>query len=182
MPRTNKTRKARKCSLANKKFKEKYHNGIDILYTIDDCKKIYEVTEDSIKGAFIIRKLSNKKIIMERSRPSSSIYNNPGKTQTPNNSMIFSDSILGIDGNWTYVGHQVFKFTTLKKDLILDLFAPLTPSGMLQPYAVSKKYVYLLRDKVAVPIKSINLTKDVYAQAKNLEKIPFTVEMIDSGF
>lgn len=111
-----------------------------------------------------------------------------GPERTISNSYVFSES----EGDFTYVGHQIFTFKLLEKipNLMANYHVHLTPSGVVRPYMVGKKYMYSLRDKVAVPIKSLHLDpkkymneqlKDVDAKFTSAPTIPFPVEMIDAG-
>jgi hypothetical protein len=177
MPNRNNTRKVRKCSLVGKTLK----NNKGGLQTINNCKQMYNVDDSYSSNRLTVRKISNQKVILDIPTPTQMLYNSPGVRRDPNNSVMFN---YPGDSEWTYVGHQVFSFSPLKDDKFsfsTDLIAPVTISGIVRPYAITDKYVYFLREKVVVPKKLLDLSKDVHLQLKNMKTIPFSVKMIDAG-
>ena len=160
----------------------------------DKCKQIYEIIEDDVWASdkrIVVRKLNNSKVILDIPQPSNmsgdAFYAN-GVDRSVSKSVIFNES----DGNFTYVGHQVFSFKLLETipNYKVHYYVYLTPSGIIKPYVEGKKYIYSLRDKVAALKSSLNLDmkkfmneqlKEVDAKFKTVKMIPFPVTMIDAG-
>lgn len=177
--------------------------GKTITHTLDKHKKIYEIIEDngwSDNRRLIVRRADNHATVLDIPQPSTmsgDSFTDDGQWWLPgasgparsiSNSFVFHES----EGDITYVGHQIFTFKLLEKipNSVANYHVHLTPSGVVRPYIVGKKYVYSLRDKVAVPLKSLHLDpkkymneqlKDVDAKFKTAPTIPFPVEMIDAG-
>ena len=214
-----KTRKARKCSLLKKtrrwvlhnksptSFPVRYYNSKIIVdgesvktFTIDKCKKIYEITDirNFVEGRLIIRKVNNGKLLLDIREPAYQ-YGNEFDTRkfwlsnASGDDLSVSGSIVFKNGDeYTYFGHQAFSFNLLEKGAVFpEYHVYLTKSGMVKPYMVTKKYVYSLRDKVDVKIESLKLNPMKYMnqQLQELDlkfnnvktKIPFPVKMIDDG-
>lgn len=209
----NKTRKNSKCPILKKAKRTVTHDNTKsefivnyydskpkeegdklITYTFDNCKKIYEITDDkkgqSWSTQLIVRKLSNKKVIFDIPYPNNMWGDSFDDNKSTSGSIIFKNAA---DNNYTYVGYQVFSFSLLeksKKFIYVDYQVYLTSSGLVKPYIITDKYVYSLRDKVAATKESLRLDskkyineqiQDVDSKFKNVKKIPFPIKMIDNG-
>jgi hypothetical protein len=214
MPSDRTTRKARKCPILKKtkiwvlhgkvessftinyySSKPKIEDGKVITHTFDKCKKIYEIIEDDVNR--VVRRVDNHKVVLNVPIASSTTgdsfetgksFWDHGEEVTICNSLVFNES----EGDFTYVGHQVFSFKLLENipNYMTEYHVHLTPTGIVKPYIVGKKYMYSLRDKIAVPLKSLNIDrtrymneqlKDIDARFRTVDHIPFSVNMIDPG-
>ncbi len=207
----NKTRKARKCrrvksakrpARSGSSYTVRYYDtkptiqgGKYISPVFDNCKQIYEVIQDDIWASnkrIVVRRLDNHKVILNIPEPSrvegNAFDDNSDTERSTAKSLVLNDS----DGDFTYVGHQVFSFKLLEKipNYMVNYYIHLTPSGVMKPYIEGKKYMYSLRDKVAVlkaslhidPTKFVNeQLKEIDAKFKTAKQIPFPFEMIDAG-
>ncbi len=166
-----------------------------ILYTMDNCKRIYETIYPGWGGGrFKVRKVSNRKILLDIPSPVLTMGNARGGDSwddeiSISNSVVFKATSDSKD--YTYVGHQLFSFALLEKGKVnVDYYVYLTPTGMVKPYVVGKKYIYSLRDKVAATIASLDIDPTKYwneqigevdSKFENVKKIPFPVKMMDAG-
>lgn len=65
---------------------------------------------------------------------------------------------------YTYIGDGIRSFTTKDGDVIQKYYSPVGNSAVPYPYAVGKKYVYLMLDNEYEPVEYFDLTKDIYTQ------------------
>ena len=80
------------------------------------------------------------------------------------------------DKKYVYVGDCIFSFEPVDEDTIMKYYSPVGNSDVPYPYAVGKKYVYLMWDKSYYPVELFDLKKDAtqqmirYTQAQPTEK------------
>ena len=65
---------------------------------------------------------------------------------------------------YTYIGDGIRSFKTKDGDVIEKYYSPVGNNAVPYPYAVGKKYVYLMLDNEYEPVEDFDLTKDVYTQ------------------
>ena len=65
---------------------------------------------------------------------------------------------------YTYIGDGIRSFKTKDGDVIEKYYSPVGNNAVPYPYAVGKKYVYLMLDNEYQPVEDFDLTKDVYTQ------------------
>ena len=65
---------------------------------------------------------------------------------------------------YVYVGDCVFSFEPVDGDVIVKYYSPVGNNDVPYPYAVGKKYVYLMWDKSYYPVELFDLKKDASAQ------------------
>ena len=68
------------------------------------------------------------------------------------------------DKKYVYVGDCVFSFEPVDEDTLVKYYSPVGNNDVPYPYAVGKKYVYLLWDKSYYPVEFFDLKKDASAQ------------------
>lgn len=66
--------------------------------------------------------------------------------------------------DYIYIGSEILKFKTADSCPIVDYFSPVGNSDVPYPYALSETKVYLMDDKIVLPIDLIDAKKDAYAQ------------------
>ena len=73
--------------------------------------------------------------------------------------------LLHLDGNnYIFIGSEIFEFKTVDNSVIVDYFSPVGNSDVPYPYAISETKVYLLDDKIVLPIEFFDTKKDAYEQ------------------
>lgn len=78
--------------------------------------------------------------------------------------------LLHLDKNdYIFIGSEILKFKTSDSANILDYFSPVGNSDVPYPYAISETKVYLLDDKVVLPVEMIDVKKDAYEQYYRLQ-------------
>jgi hypothetical protein len=65
---------------------------------------------------------------------------------------------------YVYVGDCVFSFEPVDEDTIVKYYSPVGNNDVPYPYAVGKKYVYLMWDKSYYPVELFDLKKDASGQ------------------
>ena len=68
------------------------------------------------------------------------------------------------ENKYVYVGDCVFSFEPVDEDTLVKYYSPVGNNDVPYPYAVGKKFVYLLWDKSYYPVEFFDLKKDASAQ------------------
>jgi hypothetical protein len=74
-----------------------------------------------------------------------------------------SGSVLLVNPN-IYIGDSLYEYKLQKADKILRFVSESYNNGVLYDYAVGKKYVYLMLEKVAVVKSFFDFSKEIYPQ------------------
>ncbi len=75
------------------------------------------------------------------------------------------NSILLKKGSkYVYIGTEIYEFTPLDGDTIEKYYSNIGNNDVPYPYAIGKKYIYLMIEKVAVERGLFDLKDDVYQQ------------------
>lgn len=72
--------------------------------------------------------------------------------------------LVKVGSKYIYIGSEIFEFSSLEGDTIVSYYSDIGNSDVPYPYAIGKKYVYLLLEKTAIPKSSINTKEDIYHQ------------------
>jgi len=87
--------------------------------------------------------------------------------------------LLHLDKNdYIFIGGEILKFKTTDSACIMDYFSPVGNSDVPYPYAISETKVYLLDEKVALPVEMIDVKKDAYEQYYRLQNVSATSKKI----
>ncbi len=72
--------------------------------------------------------------------------------------------LLLVGSKYVFIGHEIFEFSPVAGDTIETFYSDIGNSDVPYPYAIGKKYIYILLDKVAVALDFFNLKEDIYQQ------------------
>jgi hypothetical protein len=77
----------------------------------------------------------------------------PTEPKFKGNSILFRP-LSNANDSWIYVGgHEIYGFSPIAGDQIVNYVSPVRNSDVPYPFAVGKKYVYLMLERVAFPIR-----------------------------
>jgi hypothetical protein len=72
--------------------------------------------------------------------------------------------LLLVGSKYVFIGHEIFEFSVMPGDTIEMFYSDIGNSDVPYPYAVGKKYMYMILDKVAVEMDFFDLKKEIYQQ------------------
>jgi hypothetical protein len=72
--------------------------------------------------------------------------------------------LLQVGPKYVFIGTEIFEFTPVKDDTIVKFYSDIVHSDVAYPYAVGKTHMYMLLDKVAIPLDFFHSKNDVYQE------------------
>ena len=72
--------------------------------------------------------------------------------------------LLRIGSKYVFLGHEIYEFAPIPGDVIDVYYSDIGNSDVPYPYAVGKRYMYILLDKVAVQSEFFTPKKGIYDQ------------------
>jgi hypothetical protein len=72
--------------------------------------------------------------------------------------------LLRIGSKYVFLGHEIYEFAPIPGDTIDVYYSDIGNSDVPYPYAVGKRYIYILLEKVAVPLEFFTPKKGIYDQ------------------
>ena len=72
--------------------------------------------------------------------------------------------LLLVGSNYVFIGHEIFQFSPVPGDTIEMFYSDVGNSDVPYPYAVGKKYMYMILDKMAVEMDFFDVKKHIYEQ------------------
>jgi len=77
--------------------------------------------------------------------------------------------LLQTGSKYVYIGSEIYEFAPVKGDTIIKYYSNVGHSDVAYPYAIGKTHVYILLEKVAIPIDFFEGLKDIYEQFYDLK-------------
>ncbi len=65
---------------------------------------------------------------------------------------------------YIYIGSEIYSFEALDGDTIRKYYSPVGNSAVPYPYALGEKYAYMMLDRAAIDIATVDPKEDVYPQ------------------
>ncbi len=86
----------------------------------------------------------------------------------PGNSILVQTGV----NKYIYIGSEIYSFSALDGDTIRNYYSPVGNSAVPYPYALGEKYAYMMLDRAAIDIATVDPKEDVYPQyySRELDK------------
>lgn len=65
---------------------------------------------------------------------------------------------------YTYIGDEIYSFHTVDDEVITKYYSDIGNNDVPYPYAMSKKNIYIMLDRVAVPKSDFDPKRNIYGQ------------------
>jgi hypothetical protein len=75
-----------------------------------------------------------------------------------------------LPNEYVYIGNEIKAFQTKQDDMIIKYISPIGNSDVPYPYAIGKKFTYLILENKYIPNELVDLTRDVYSQYYGFDK------------
>jgi len=82
----------------------------------------------------------------------------------PSKDGIGNSILLQLGSKYRYIGHEIYDFSPVKDDVIVEYYSNIGNNDVPYPYAVGKTHVYIMLDKVAVEKSYFTMSKPIYEQ------------------
>jgi len=79
--------------------------------------------------------------------------------------------LICIGDTYTYIGSEIYEFSAVKGDTIVNYYSNIGNSDVPYPYAIGKTHLYNMLDKVAIEISFFDMKKPIYEQFYYAHKI-----------
>jgi len=77
--------------------------------------------------------------------------------------------LLQTGSKYVYIGSEIYEFAPVKGDTIIKYYSNVGHSDVPYPYAIGKTHVYILLEKVAIPLDFFEGMKGIYEQFYKLQ-------------
>lgn len=72
--------------------------------------------------------------------------------------------LLKIGNKYIYIGSEIYEFSPIKGDTIVQYYSDIGNSDVPYPYAIGKTHIYIMLDKEAVEKSYFDMKKNIYEQ------------------
>jgi hypothetical protein len=72
--------------------------------------------------------------------------------------------LLRIGSKYRYIGEEIYDFSPVKGDTIVNYYSDIGNNDVPYPYAIGKTHIYIMLDKDAVEISYFDMNKNIYEQ------------------
>lgn len=79
--------------------------------------------------------------------------------------------LLQTGSKYVFIGWEIYEFSPVKGDTIVKYYSDIGNNDVPYPYAIGKTHVYILLEKVAVPLDFFHSMKEIYQQYYEADNI-----------